>query len=105
MSKKNKGLKKSVGPQKFWLQNFFGPSKFCPKSFVKIRSVTAEKVSAKKIVVSKKIWVKQNFGPKIKALKNLGQKSLVTAEIFLIWTKVSRTNVAWTNFNVTVGIS
>ena len=37
---------------------------FCPKSFVKIRSVTAEKVSAKKIVVSKKIWVNQNFGPK-----------------------------------------
>ena len=26
----------------------------------------------------------------------------VTAEIFLIWTNVARTNVAWTNVNVTV---
>ena len=28
----------------------------------------------------------------------------VTAEIFLIWTIVARTNVAWTNVNMTVGI-
>ena len=27
-----------------------------------------------------------------------------TAEIFLIWTNVARTNVAWTNVNMTVGI-
>ena len=27
----------------------------------------------------------------------------VTAEIFLIWTYVARTNVAWTNVTVTVG--
>ena len=106
MSKKNKGLKKSVGPQKFWLQNFFGPSKFCPKSFVKIRSVTAEKVSAKKIVVSKKIWVKQNFGPKNQGSQKLAQISSVkigsTAKIFMIWTNVARTNVAWTYVTVTV---
>ena len=30
---------------------------------------------------------------------------LVTAEIFLIWTNVVRTNVAWTNVTMTVGIS
>ena len=28
----------------------------------------------------------------------------VTAEIFLIWTNVARTNVAWTNVTMTVGI-
>ena len=28
----------------------------------------------------------------------------VTAKIFLIWTNVTRTNVAWTNVTVTVGI-
>ena len=28
----------------------------------------------------------------------------VTAEILLIWTNVARTNVAWTNVTVTVGI-
>ena len=28
----------------------------------------------------------------------------VTGEIFLIWTNVTRTNVAWTNVTVTVGI-
>ena len=28
----------------------------------------------------------------------------VTAEIFLIWTNVTRINVAWTNVTVTVGI-
>ena len=38
------------------------------------------------------------------ALKKLSPKSLlnilsVTAEIFLIWTKVARKNVAWTNVN------
>ena len=45
------------------------------------------------------------LGPKklnIKACKKMGPKSLVqigsvTAEIFLIWTKVARTNVTWTN--------
>ena len=67
-------VKKSFGPKNFWLQIFFGLSKFCPKSFVKIRSVTAEKVSAKKIVVSKKIWVKQNFGPKNGGSRKIGSK-------------------------------
>ena len=28
----------------------------------------------------------------------------VTAEIFLIWTNVARTNVTWTNVTLTVGI-
>ena len=50
------------------------------------------------------VWSK-----KIKACKNFGPESfvkigLVAAEIFLIWTGVVRTNVAWTNSTVTVGI-
>ena len=50
------------------------------------------------------------MGPKkVKVCKKLGLKNLVkiwsvTAEIFLIWTNVSRTNVAWTNVTVTVGM-
>ena len=45
----------------------------------------------------------------IKAAINSAPKSLVkigsvTAEIFLIWTIVARTNVALTNVTVTVGI-
>ena len=57
-----------------------------------------------------KIWVKQNFGAKNQGYQILGQKRLVkigsvTAGIFLIWTNVARTNVAWTNVTVMVGIS
>ena len=37
-------------------------------------------------------------------LKSLVKIGSVTAEIFLIWTNVARTNVAWTNVIVTVGI-
>ena len=41
-------------------------------------------------------------------LSKLGPKSLVkigsvTAEILLIWTNVTKTNVTWTNVKVTVG--
>ena len=63
----------------------------------------------------KKFWIERKFDPenvgskKIKACKKMGQKSLVkirslTAEIFLIWTDVARTNVAWTYVTVNVGI-
>ena len=63
----------------------------------------------------KKFWIERKFDPenvgfkRIKACKKMGQKSLVkirslTAEIFLIWTDVARTNVAWTYVTVNVGI-
>ena len=40
-----------------------------------------------------------------KAHNKVGQKiGSVIAEIFLIWTNVVRTNAAWTNVTVTVGI-
>ena len=37
-------------------------------------------------------------------LYNLVNIGSVIAEIFLIWTAVARTNVAWTNVNLIVGI-
>ena len=45
----------------------------------------------------------------MRAPTKLGTKSLdkigsVIAELFLIWTKVAKTNVAWTNVTVTVRI-
>ena len=37
-------------------------------------------------------------------LKSLDKIGSVTAEIFLIWTNVARTNATWTNVTLTVGI-
>ena len=37
-------------------------------------------------------------------LESLVKIGSVTAEIFLIWTNVARTNIAWTDVIVTVGI-
>ena len=73
-----------------------------------------------------KIWVKKIFDPKISVpqkvgTKDLGQKKYwskklrppktylvrngsVTAEIFLKWTNVARTNVTWTNVTIKVFI-
>ena len=62
-------------------------------------------------IVAKKAGAElhQHDYKKIKVGKKLGLKNLVkiwsvTAETFLIWINVSRTNVAWTNVTVTVGI-
>ena len=41
-------------------------------------------------------------GTYLKCLVKIGS---VTAEIFLIWTNIAMTNVAWTNVNVIVSIS
>ena len=41
------------------------------------------------------------IGPKNLPLK-FGQIGPVTAEILLIWTNVTRTNVAWTNVHLTI---
>ena len=48
---------------------------------------------------SKKVLVKQDVGPKTSV-----QIWSVTAEIFLIWRNIARTNVAWINVAMTVGI-
>ena len=56
-----------------------------------------KKFGLNKIMV-KKIEAPQNW------VQKFGQHGSVTAEIFLIWTDVARTNVAWTNFTVTDGL-
>ena len=58
----------------------------------------------KQILLKKKLVKK-----KLRATKKLGTKSLVKigsviAELFLVWTKVAKTNDAWTNVTVTVGV-
>ena len=68
----------------------------------------------------KRYWIKENVGQtnlaqkvfgqiKLRATKKLGTKSLVKigsviAELFLVWTKVAKANVAWTNVTVAVFI-
>ena len=45
---------------------------------------------------SNKMLVQKNSGPQNIGFKNLVKIVSVTAEIFLIWTNVARTNVVWT---------
>ena len=89
------GFRKFLGPKHFGF-NKFGAKK-CRSKRVWVQS----NFWPKRFWVQK-IWVKQNVGPKkFKVPKKLGQESLikmgsVIAEIFLPWTNVARTNVAWT---------
>ena len=72
------------------------------------------KIKVKKILDQTKCWSnnfcsKQIWLKKIKGQQKLGTKSLVKigsviAELFLVWTKVAKANVAWTNVTVTVFI-
>ena len=81
----------------------------CPKIFG-AKELGFQKSFGTKKNVSKKMLVQKNVGLKIfHRPKKLGPKSLVnigsvTGEIFLIWTNIARTNVAWTNVTATVGI-
>ena len=78
-----------------------------------------QKMWVRKNVGSKKDWVPtkflfqkslgQSLSKKIKAFKILApiffvKIRSVTAETFLIWTNVARTNVAWINVTMTIGI-
>ena len=80
----------------------------------------SKKCGYEKNVVYKKDWVPTNFlfqkslgkrlSKKIKALKILAEIFFVkirsvTAETFLIWANVARTNVAWINVTMTLEIS
>ena len=60
--------------------------------------------SIKEVLTKRKLLVHKNWGP-----QKLGPKSLfiigsVRPEILLIWTNVTRTNVAWTNVTMTLDI-
>ena len=72
--------------------------------------MSPKKIWSKKLLCPKNLGETKILDQKIRALKKLGQISLVkigsvTAEIFSIWTNVSKTNVDLTNVTVTVGIS
>ena len=79
--------------EKCWVQKHWSP----------------KNVGSKTLLGQKKVWWKQNVGPKrilVRSLRppnNWIQKIWsITTEIFLIWTNVVRTNVAWTNVTVTI---
>ena len=82
---------------------------FWPKKILARKNFGSKKILDKKNV-GKIFWIPKKMLSPIKwDPKNLGPISLVkivsvTAEIFLIWTIVARTNVAWTNITMTVGI-
>ena len=110
MSGQKNKMQKSFGPQNFDYKKFY------PKSFVKIRSVTADifliwtnVARTNNFFVGKTFFFSRNSWNMFKMvpgsyLESLVKIGSVTAEIFLIWTNVARTNIAWTDVTVTVGI-
>ena len=121
--------KEFVGSKKMLTQNSFGP-----KSFLNQNIFCSKKILGSENFGSKQIWVEKIWVKKIAPLfwiqkildqnsraKNFRSKKCrstnsrppkyylvkigsVTSKIFLKWTNVTRTNVAWTNVTVTVGI-
>ena len=60
---------------------------------------------SQKILGLKHFCVKKNFGlKKLRPPKNWVKILSATAELFMIWEKVVRTNIACTNVTVTFGI-
>ena len=97
--------KKIVGPENFRWKQFLGQKNLDPnenldpKRFGSLRKFWSKKSKAKKLQIQK---IKRL---KIKAPKHyLVRIGAVIAEIFLIWTNVTRTNDTWTNVTVIVGI-
>ena len=84
-------------PKRFWFQKLWGPKRILFRSGKKIwglKNFKSKKYSREKSLGSKKLGVQ----------KSLVKFGSITAEIFLIWTNIAITNVAWTNFTMTVGI-
>ena len=57
-----------------------------------------------KKILLKKIWSKKIKDPQKLSTKSLVKIGSVIGELFLIWTKVAKTDVAWTTVIVTVRI-
>ena len=115
---------RSLGPSDFRIKKILVLKKEGGKSCLNQNDIGHDKFGIQKIWVqknvgSKKCWVPTNFlfqkslgqslSKRIKALKILAPKNFVkirsvTAETFLIWTNVARTNVSWINVTVTIGI-
>ena len=90
----------------------FDPSFFGPKKKLGLTKFGLQKEFYQKKFRFNKCWGPKKFGsnkmlvqaPKILAQKNLDKIGSVTAEIFLIWTNIAGTNIAWINVTMTVGI-
>ena len=88
------GPKPFFEPKNFLFQNNLGPENFGSKQFLGQKNLDQKTLGSKK-------FRSTNSRPPKNYLVKIGS---VTAETFLIWTNVTRTNVAWTNVSVTVGI-
>ena len=81
-------------PKYFLFQNILGPENFGSKQFFGQKNLDQKTLGSKK-------FRSTNSRPPKNYLVEIGS---VTAKIFLIWTNITRTNVAWTNVTVAVGI-
>ena len=79
--------------------------KFWSKLFYVRKIVGLKKLVPKKILGLKTFWVKKNFGlKKLMSPKDWIKIGSRTTELFMIWKKVVRTNIACTNVTVTFRI-
>ena len=121
--------KEFVGSKKCWLKTLLAQNLFWTKIFFAQKRFLVQKILGRNKFGSKKFgskklpllfWIQKILDQNSRA-KNFRSKKCrstnsrppkyylvkigsVTAKKFLIWTNVTRTNVAWTNVTVTVGI-
>ncbi len=80
-------------------------SKEFGQNFFKSEKFWVYEIGSQKILGLKHFCVKKNFGvKKLRPPKNWVKILSATAELFMIWEKVVRTNIACTNVTVTFGI-
>ena len=90
--------------QCFWFKKIKGQRNFSSKQFSGSRNV------GQKILDFNFVWSNKSMGKTVGSKKIMTPKNClvkiwpVTAEIFLLWTNFARTNVAWPNVTLTVGI-
>ena len=120
---------KHFGSKKVWLEKFWSKIILCPKYFESKKILGQKEFWFKKIKTPTKLgqeqlnysWYEKKLSAQIlpvqmsrwhleskmvpeSYLQSLVKIMSVSAEIFLIWTNVARTNITWTNVTVTVKI-
>ena len=99
------GSKKKLGPEKIRPKNMFGKKSLVQNSFSNSWDIAKNDKSRQVTCCLDKFhhdsWHLLQMVPK-SWLWSLVKIGSVTAEILLIWTNVARTNVAWTNFYLTI---
>ena len=108
------GPKFFLNPHIFCSKKILGPENFGSKQFLGHKDYGQKKIAPtfldQKIIISKKVCAKNFRLKKFRSTNSRPPKNYlveigsVTAKIFLIWINVTRTNVAWTNVTMTVGI-